>query len=124
MKGSFAGEANEIAIARFVFGEDYEVVVLVLIERSAVIFVFGDVKLAAEDGLDSLLLHGVEEVDGAEDVAMIGHGGGSLADFAEVAGEFVYVAGTIEEGVISVKMEVGKLCCHAPILGFGILSAG
>jgi hypothetical protein len=33
-----------------------------------------------------------------------------------VAGEFVYVTGAIEEGVIGVEMKVGKLCCHAPIL--------
>jgi hypothetical protein len=52
---------------------------------------------------------------------MIGHGGGGLADFAEMPGEFVYVTGAIEEGVVSVKMKVGELCCHAPILGFGII---
>ena len=63
-----------------------------------------------------LLLHGVEEVNGAVDVAVIGHGGSGLAEFAEVGGEFVYVAGSIEEGVIGVEMEVGELCCHAPIL--------
>jgi hypothetical protein len=34
-----------------------------------------------------------------------------------VASEFIYVAGTIEEGVIGVEMKMGKLCCHAPILG-------
>jgi hypothetical protein len=33
-----------------------------------------------------------------------------------VAGEFVYVAGTVEKGVISVKMKVGKLCCHLSML--------
>jgi hypothetical protein len=81
-----------------------------------VIVVLADVEFAAEDGLDGFLLHGVEEVDCAEDVAVIGHGGSGLADFAEVPGEFVYIAGAIEEGVIGVKMKVGKLCCHAPIL--------
>jgi hypothetical protein len=91
-------------------------VVLVVIERSAVVVVFSDVKFAPEDGLDSLLLHGVEEVDGAKDVAVVGHGGGGLADFAEVPGEFVYVTGAIQEGVIGVEMKMGKLCCHVPIL--------
>jgi hypothetical protein len=33
-----------------------------------------------------------------------------------VAGEFIYVAGAIEKGVIGVEMKVGELCCHAPIL--------
>ncbi len=84
----------------------------------AVVFVLADVEFAAEDGLDGLLLHGVEEVDCAVDVAMVGHGGGGLADFAEVAGEFVDVAGAIEERVIGVKMKVGELCCHT-FYGFG-----
>ncbi len=83
----------------------------------AVVVVPADVEFAAEDRFDGLLLHGVEEVDSAKDVAVIGHGGGGLAQFAEVAGEFVYVAGAIEKGVIGVEMKMGKLCCHAPILG-------
>jgi hypothetical protein len=32
-------------------------------------------------GLIRLLLHGVEEVDCAVDIAMAGYGGGGLADF-------------------------------------------
>ena len=55
----------------------------------AVVFVLADVELAAEDGLDALLLGGVEEVDGAVDVAVVGHGGGGLAEFGDVVGEFV-----------------------------------
>ena len=43
---------------------------------------------------------------------MIGHGGGGLAELAEMAGQLVDVAGSIEERVIRVEMEVGKLCCH------------
>jgi hypothetical protein len=65
-------------------------------------------------GLRSLLLHGVEEVDRAVDVAVVGHGGGGLADFAEVFGELVYVAGAVEEGVVGVEMKMGELCCARP----------
>jgi hypothetical protein len=91
-------------------------VVFVFVEGSAVVVVFADVEFAAEDGLDSLLLHGIEEVDCAKDVSVVGHCGSSLADFAEVACEFVDIAGAIEKRVIGVKMKVGKLCCHASIL--------
>ncbi len=49
--------------------------------RGAMVVVLADVEFAAEDGLDVLLLHGVEEVDRAVDVAVVGHGGGGLADF-------------------------------------------
>ncbi len=112
VQGGFAGEADEITVACLVFGEYEKVVVLVTFGRGAVVLVFADVELAAEDRLDSLLLHGVEEVDGTEDIAMVGHGGGGLADVFEVRGELVDVAGAVEQGVIGMKMEVGKLCCH------------
>jgi hypothetical protein len=43
---------------------------------------------------------------------MVGDGGGGLAYFGEVFGELVDVAGTVEERVIGVEMEVRELCCH------------
>ncbi len=79
VEGGLGGEAHEVAIAGFIFGEHEEVVVAV--SEGAVVVGFGEVELAAEDGLDAFFLHGVEEVDGAEDVAVVGHGGGGLTDF-------------------------------------------
>ena len=61
------------------------------------IVLLANVELAAEDGLDALLLHGVEEMHCTIDLAVIGHRGCGLANFGEVGGELVYVAGTIEE---------------------------
>ncbi len=88
VEGGLGGEADEVAVACFVFGEDEKVVVLgvgvgVLAEVG---LFFADVELAAEDGLEALLVHGVEEVDRAVDVAVVGDGGGGLADFGEVLG--------------------------------------
>ena|SRR5271170_1640541 len=116
MQGGLAGEADEVAVAGFVFGEDQEVVVFVVVEGGAMVVVLADVEFAAEDRLDSLLLHGIEEVDCAKDIAVVGHGGGGLAEFAQVSGEFVYIAGAIKERVIGVEMKMGELCCHALIL--------
>ena len=50
------------------------------------VLVLADVEFAAEDRLDSLLLHSVEEVNRAIDVAVVSHGSGGLTDFAEVCG--------------------------------------
>ncbi len=86
MERRFAGEADEVAIACFVFGEDDEVVVGVAFGSAAVVFVFADVELAAEDGLEALLVHRIKEVNCAVDVAVVGHGGGGLTDFTEVSG--------------------------------------
>jgi hypothetical protein len=52
-------------------------------------------------------------VDGSVDVAVVGDGGGGLADFGEVLGELVDVAGTVEERVVGVEMEVRELSGHA-----------
>jgi hypothetical protein len=88
-------------------------------ELAAMVFFFTDVELATEDRMEVLLLHGVEEMDGAEDVAVVGHGGGCLANFCEVFGELVDVAGAVEEGVIGVEMEMGEFCRHEGSLLLG-----
>ncbi len=123
VEGGLGGEADKVAVAGFVFGEDEEVIVLgVRVGVLAEVGVFlADVELAAEDGLERLFVHGVEEVDGAVDVAVVGDGGGGLADLGEVLGELVDVAGTVEERVVGVEMEVGELCGHEGSLlpGYG-----
>ncbi len=73
-----ARQSNEIAIARFVFGEHEKV--LIPTAHLAMVGSLGEVEFAAENRLEILLLHGVEEVDRAVDIAMVGHGGGGLAD--------------------------------------------
>ena len=75
-----------------------------------------DVKLAAEDGLDSLLFRRVEEVHRAIDVAVIGHGDGGLAQRVDVLHQLVDIAGAVQQGVIGVQVQVGKLGSHASSL--------
>ena len=96
------GDADEVAVAFFILGEDKEVVVLVAFAGGAVVFLLGDVELAAEDGLDAFVLGGFEEVDGAVDVAVVGHGDGFLAEGGDAVDELFDVAGTVEEGVFGV----------------------
>jgi hypothetical protein len=74
-----------------------------------VVFFLRDVEFAAEDGLDAFFLGGVEEVDCAIDVAVVGHGNGFLAKGGDAVDEFVEVAGSVEEGVLGMEMEVGEL---------------
>jgi len=81
-----------------------------------VVFGFGEVKLAAQDWLDVLLLHCIEEVNRAEDIAVVGHGRGGLADLVQVRGQFVDIACSIEKRVISMEMKMGKLGGHDSML--------
>jgi hypothetical protein len=108
VEGGFGGDADEVAIALFVGGEDEEVIVVVTFARGAVVLVFGDVELAAEDGLDAFFLGRFKEMDCAVDVAMVGHGDGLLAEGGDAVDEFGEVAGSVEEGVLGVEMEVGE----------------
>jgi len=102
-------DANEVAIAFFVLGENEEVVVLVAFSRGAVVFLLGDVEFAPEDGLDALVLGGVEEMDSSVDVAVVGHGNGFLSERGYAVDELGNVTGAVEEGVFGVEMEVGEL---------------
>ena len=104
----FRSDADQVAIAFFVFGQHEQVVVVVALRGGAMVLVLAHVELAAEDGLDALLLGGVEEVDGAVDVAVVGHGHGFLAEFGDAVDEFLDVAGAVEQGVFGVQMEVGE----------------
>ena len=62
-------------------------------------------------------LGGVEEVYGTVNVAVVGHGDGFLADLVDMGYELVDVAGSIEEGVIGMEMEMGEVCGHRDSLG-------
>src|ERR1700733_3493505 len=86
------GDADEVAIAFFVFGEDQQVVILFALTGRSMILFLADVEFAAENGLDALLLGGVEEVDGSVDVAVIGDGDGGLANVGDAVDQFFYVA--------------------------------
>src|ERR1700761_4791823 len=83
-------------------------VVLVLLRGGAVVLLGTDVELASQDGLDAFGLGCFEEVHGTIDVAVVGDGHGFLPDVADVGYQFFYVTGAIEEGVVSVQMQVGK----------------
>ena len=72
------------------------------------VLVLAHVELAAEDGLDAVLLGRVEEMDRAVDVAVIRHGDGLLAQPRHALTELFYVACAVQERVFGVQMKVGK----------------
>jgi hypothetical protein len=73
-----------------------------------VVFVLAHVEFTAKDGLDPVLLGRVEEMDGAVDVAVIGHGNGFLAKLGNAFTELFDVACAVQEGVFGVQMKVGE----------------
>ena len=107
-------ELDEVLVARVVRREDDEVIVRAgvglaildagLVEARAV----GDVHLAADDRLHLLLLHGVVELDRAEHVAVVGDGAGRHAQLGDALRQLFGPAGTVEEGVFGVEVEVSE----------------
>src|ERR1700761_5147717 len=80
------------------------------------IVVLTDIEFTPKNRLDSLFLHCVKEVHRAKDISMVGHRRRGLANFAQMPGKLIYVTCAIEKGIISMKMKVGKLCCHSSSL--------
>jgi len=74
-----------------------------------VIVFFADVELAADDGLDSLFVGGIDEMHGAENISVIGHGDGWHAKLLHALAEFFDVAGAVEQRVIGMEVQVYEL---------------
>src|SRR5207249_3238348 len=80
MQRSLGSDLDQISISLFIFRQHHQVMIAVAIGRSAMVGVFADVKLAANDGLHLGLFRGIYEMNSAVNVAVIGHGNGCLAD--------------------------------------------
>ena len=73
-------DADQVAIALFVLRQHQQMVVVVALRIGAMVFLLADVKLAAQDRLDALLLRRLKEVHRAIDIAVIGDRNRLLAD--------------------------------------------
>ena len=100
-------EAGEVLVTILILGEEDEVVVAIGLGFGLVI-ALGDVHFAADDGVDVFGFGGVVELDGSEEVAVVGHGDGG---HFQVGGDVHHLgdfAGSIEEGVIGVAVEMDE----------------
>lgn len=88
------------------------------------IVLLADVKLAAENRVNVVLLRCVEELHGAVNIAVIRHGDGFLAHALDVRQQLVYVAGPIEQRIVGVQVEVGKFSHALSFILFGIRRLG
>jgi hypothetical protein len=85
------------------------VVIGIAFGRGAMVVLLANVEFAADDWLHSMLMCCIDEVDGAENVAMVGHSHGGHTHFAYMLTEFFDVTGAIEQGVVSVQVQVDEL---------------
>jgi len=71
------------------------VVVGVPFGRGAVVVLFADVKFASNNRLHAVFVRRIHEVDGAKNVAVVGHGHGRHAQLAHMLTEFFDVTSAI-----------------------------
>src|SRR5687767_10717900 len=105
-------EADEVAIAGFVFGEENEMVVYVLAAGGAFLFqpaAGSDVNFAADDRLDALSAGGLVEIDGAVKHAVVRDRKRAKIQLVRAVHELVQPARAIEQRVLGVQMEMDEI---------------
>ena len=76
----------------------------------AVVVFLADVQLATDDRLDArMLVRRVDKMDCAKNVAMVGHGHGGHAQLLHALAEFFDITGAVEQGIVSMQMQVDEL---------------
>jgi len=99
------------------------VVVSVTVRRrtlNPMIIFFADVELAADDRLNSRSFRRIHEMNGTEDIAVVGHGHGRHAKLFCTMAELLDITSAVEHGVVGVEMQVNELghsCLDFTLLG-------
>ena len=99
-------EVGQVLPAGVVLGQQDQVVAAPL---GLVVAIGGDVGLAAEDGLDPVLLGLLVEVDRPEQVAVVGHGHALHPQLQGLGEQIVHPDGAVEQAVLGVQMQMREL---------------
>ena len=104
-------ELAEVLVAPVVLDQEDEMEVVDLVGRPRLLVeaaLGGDVALAAEDGLDPLGLGRLEELDRAEDVAVVGHGHGGHVVLVGGHDEGLDLEAAVEDGIFGMVVEMNE----------------
>ena len=100
-------QVDQVAVAFLVFAEQDQVVVAVGV-GAGLVALLRDVNFAADDRMDAFRLGRVVELDGAEEVAVIGHGdGGHLLALRDLH-QLLDFAGAVEQRVVGMAVEMDE----------------
>ncbi len=105
-------QLDEVAVAFLVFAQQHQVVVAVGFAAHADALL-GDVDFAADHGVDAVFLGLVIELDGAEEVAVIGHGDGGHFLLGHHLHKLRDLAGSVEQRVVGVAVKMNERVRHA-----------
>ena len=114
-KIGLAGEFNEVVIANLIGSQKNQMKILVMrkvpcplgaIARSHIGF-------TSDNRLHIMSLGFLIKINGAKEVAMVGHGDGGHAEILHLLEQGCELVSPVEEAILSVKMEMNELCWHS-----------
>src|SRR5438477_4666080 len=111
MQRSLRRDLYQIAIACFILRQHQQVVVGVAIWRralNAMVVLLADVKLTADDWLNSGDFSGVHKMHCAKNIAVVSHGHGRHAQLFDAMAELFDVASAVEHRIVSMAMKVNE----------------
>src|SRR5205823_11927579 len=91
---------DEVLIAFFILGEHQQVIVSVAFGWRPMIVFLADIKLATDNVLDPNFLRLSYELDGAIDVAVVGHGHRLLAYVGDAFYQLLNTASAVQQRII------------------------
>ena len=100
-------QIDEVAIAFLGLAEQDQVIVAVGV-AAGFVALLRNVDFAADDRVHAFAFGGVVELDGAEQVAMVGHGDGGHLLLDDGVHELADLAGSIEQRVIGVAVQMDE----------------
>ena len=100
-------QLDQVAVAGLVFAQQHQMVVAVGIALDG-LPLLRDVHFAADHRMDAVLLGLVVELDRAEQVAVVGHGHGGHLLLLHLLHQLRDLAGSIEQRVVGVAMQMNK----------------
>src|SRR6185437_873227 len=108
MQRSFGGKPDKVPVTFFVLRQNQQVVVVVTLRIRAVVIFFADVKFAAQNRLDALLLCRLKKMHSSIDVAVVCDGNRLLADARDPINKLLHVASAVKKRIIRMQMKMSK----------------
>src|SRR6185437_6159646 len=108
MQRSLGRNPDKVPVTFFVLRQNQQVVVVIPLRIRAVVIFFADVKLAAKNRLNALLLRRLKKMHGSIDVAVVRDGNRLLADARDPINKLLHVASAVKKRIIRMQMKMSK----------------
>ena len=105
---SLRRDPDQVPVPLFVLRQHQQMIIVVALAWRAMIFIFGDIKLAAQDRLHALRLGSLEKMHRPVDVPVVGHRDGLLPQLRHPINKLGNVTSPIQQRVLRMQMQMRK----------------